>query len=189
MEQFFMAQIVMFGGNFAPRSWAFCDGTLLAISQNDALFSLLGTIYGGDGRTTFGLPDLRGRVAIGFGSGPGLSHHNIGTKSGTESVTLSSNQIPSHKHSVSGTSVVSGTVGVQVANVAVDSADPNSGAFAQAATYHSGGANGNYSHVNANFTVGGSTANSGGSRDHTNMQPFLCVNFIIATQGIYPSRH
>ena len=90
----------MFAGNFAPRAWAYCDGQLLAISQNDALFSLLGTIYGGDGRTTFGLPDMRGRVPVHEGTGPGLSERRLGSKGGGENVTLTANQIPSHTHTL-----------------------------------------------------------------------------------------
>ena len=102
MSEPFVGEIRMFAGNFAPRGWAFCDGQLLAVSQNDALFSLLGTIYGGDGRTTFGLPDLRGRVPIHAGSGPGLSPRRLGAKAGAENVTLTVNQLPSHSHRLSG---------------------------------------------------------------------------------------
>ena len=104
MSEPFVGKIRMFAGNFAPRGWAFCDGQLLAVSQNDALFSLLGTIYGGDGRTTFGLPDLRGRIPIHAGTGPGLSPRSLGNKAGTEIETLTVNQIPSHTHSWQATS-------------------------------------------------------------------------------------
>ena len=98
MSSPFIAEIIMFGGNFAPRSWAFCDGQLLPISQNTALFSLLGTIYGGDGRTTFALPDLRGRVPMHQGNGPGLTPRNLGSKGGEENVALNQQQMPSHTH-------------------------------------------------------------------------------------------
>ncbi|KRS10186.1 hypothetical protein XM53_22310, partial [Roseovarius atlanticus] len=94
----FIGQIVLFGGNFAPRNWAFCDGQLVAISQNSALFSILGTTYGGDGRTTFGLPDLRGRVPIGPRQGPGLTFYREGQKGGAEDVTLTQAEMPSHSH-------------------------------------------------------------------------------------------
>ena len=94
----FIGQIVQFGGNFAPRGWALCDGQLLAISQNAALFSILGTTYGGDGRTTFGLPELRGRLALHPGNGPGLSNYQLGQRSGQEDVSLNVNQIPAHSH-------------------------------------------------------------------------------------------
>ena len=102
MSEPFVGEVRMFAGNFAPRGWAFCDGQLLAVSQNDALFSLLGTIYGGDGRTTFGLPDMRGRVAIHAGSGPGLSPRRLGAKAGSEKETLTVNQMPSHTHAWQG---------------------------------------------------------------------------------------
>ena len=98
MSEPYVGEIRMFAGNFAPRGWAFCDGQLLAVSQNDALFSLLGTIYGGDGRTTFGLPDVRGRVPVHQGTGPGLSQRRLGSKGGSEDVTLTSNQLASHSH-------------------------------------------------------------------------------------------
>ncbi len=100
MSEPFVGEIRMFAGNFAPRGWAFCDGQLLAVSQNDALFSLLATVYGGDGRTTFGLPDLRGRIPIHAGTGPGLSPRRLGAKFGTEEETLTVNQLPSHSHTL-----------------------------------------------------------------------------------------
>jgi len=160
----------MFAGNFAPRGWAFCDGQLLAVSQNDALFSLLGTIYGGDGRTTFGLPDLRGRIPIHAGSGPGLSVRRLGSKAGSENVTLTTNQIPPHRHVMQGTaasattSTPSGLMGAPTDLIYWNSA--------------------------SNSNVSGSIiANAGGSQHHTNLMPTLCVNFIIALVGIYPSRN
>ena len=114
-----IGEIRGFGGNFAPRAWAFCNGQLLSIAQNQALFSILGTTYGGDGRTTFGLPDLRGRMPIGAGTGPGLSTRKLGARSGTDTVTLTRNQIPSHTHTV--TNSLSG-----VAQLAVTSEDGDS---------------------------------------------------------------
>ena len=98
MSSPFIGQIIMFGGNFAPRGWALCDGQLLPISQNSALFSILGTTYGGDGRTSFGLPELRGRVAMHPGNGPGLSSRRLGERSGVETVTLGATQVPAHGH-------------------------------------------------------------------------------------------
>ncbi len=103
MSSPFIGEILMFGGNFAPRSWAFCDGQLLSIAQNTALFSILGTTYGGDGRVTFGLPELRGRVAMHPGSGPGLTTRGLGEKGGTETVTLNTTQIPAHNHTATST--------------------------------------------------------------------------------------
>lgn len=160
----------MFAGNFAPRGWAFCDGQLLAVSQNDALFSLLGTIYGGDGRTTFGLPDLRGRVPIHAGSGPGLSPRRLGAKAGTEKVTLTTNQLPSHTHALH--------VNTAAANVR----SPQNALLAQTTTLL-------YNEQLAPTTMSPQAiTNTGGSQSHTNLQPFLCIHFIIALFGIYPSR-
>jgi microcystin-dependent protein len=173
MSEPFVGEIRMFAGNFAPRGWAFCDGQLLAVSQNDALFSLLGTIYGGDGRTTFGLPDLRGRVPIHAGTGPGLSPRRLGAKGGSEKETLTVNQLPSHTHPFRGSTD--------------NGLDPNpQGNHVAAST-----ALQPYSETEIADTDLASSAvsNVGGSRSHSNLMPFLCVNFIMALVGIYPSRH
>ena len=165
----------MFAGNFAPRSWAFCDGQLLAISQNDALFSLLGTIYGGDGRTTFGLPDMRGRLPLHAGSGPGLTTRNIGAKTGQETANVSVNQLPSHNHDV----LVSSSAGTQNAPAnAFLASSPNVRLFRPQST-------------TTGVTLAGDTIGQspGGAQNHSNLMPFLCVNFIIALFGIYPSRN
>jgi len=172
MSEPFVGEIRMFAGNFAPRGWAFCDGQLLAVSQNDALFSLLGTIYGGDGRTTFGLPDLRGRIPIHAGTGPGLSERRLGAKAGSEKETLTVNQMPSHTHQF------------------MASSSPGS------ETSPDGEVLGSSANVRA-FRPTPPTVNMhsdaisaiGGSRSHSNLMPFLCINFIIALFGIYPSRH
>jgi len=171
MSEPFVGEIRMFAGNFAPRGWAFCDGQLLAVSQNDALFSLLGTIYGGDGRTTFGLPDLRGRIPIHAGHGPGLSERRLGAKGGAEKVTLTVNQLSSHTHPLQGTSAGATSVD-PVGNV------PGTGL----ADY----LNARPSLVAMNTQA---ISNTGGSRSHTNLMPYLCIHFIIALVGIYPSRH
>lgn len=172
MSEPFVGEIRMFAGNFAPRGWAFCDGQLLAVSQNDALFSLLGTIYGGDGRTTFGLPDARGRIPIHAGTGPGLSPRRLGAKAGEEKVTLTVNQIPSHTH---GPLRASGNTATE--------RQPDGKVLAQAPV----------DIYNKQFQRVGMSNQAitdvGGSRSHTNLQPFLCVHFIIALVGIYPSRH
>jgi microcystin-dependent protein len=178
MSEPFIGQIIMFGGNFAPRGWAFCDGQLLPISQNSALFSILGTTYGGDGRTTFGLPELRGRVAMHPGSGPGLTPRTLGQKSGTETVQLSTNQIPAHNHTATA-NCVGGPGNSNVAEGNVWSKDLG----VQSATY-SGDT------PAAQMKAGAVTvANAGGSQAHPNVQPFLAVNFIIALVGIFPSRN
>lgn len=165
----------MFAGNFAPRGYAFCDGQLLAVSQNDALFSLYGTIYGGDGRTTFGLPDLRGRVPIHQGQGPGLSSRRLGSKGGSENETLTTNQIPSHDHQL-------------VANKN-DATDPAlNGKVLAAASAASGDLFYTTTGTQEVNLISGSIANTGGSRSHTNLMPTLCIHFIVALVGIYPSR-
>lgn len=172
MSEPFVGEIRMFAGNFAPRGWAFCDGQLLAVSQNDALFSLLGTIYGGDGRTTFGLPDLRGRIPIHAGHGPGLSERRLGSKGGAEKETLTVNQLPSHTHPW------------QASTTIADESAPSANVTAQPSAV-----NLYFSASPAVNLAGAAISNDGGSRSHTNMMPFLCVHFIIALFGIYPSRH
>ncbi len=172
MSEPFVGEIRMFAGSFAPRGWAFCDGQLQAISQNDALFSLLGTIYGGDGRTTFGLPDLRGRIPIHAGTGPGLSPRRLGAKGGVEKVTLTVNQLPSHKHDARA-SAAAASSGSPVNNVSASTSPTNIYSTALAVSQNMNGA---------------AISQSGGSQSHTNLMPALCVNFIIALFGIYPSR-
>jgi microcystin-dependent protein len=169
----FLGEIRMFCGNFAPIGWALCQGQLLSISQNTALFSILGTTFGGNGTTTFGLPDLRGRVPINFGQGPGLSSYNLGEMSGSENVTLLASQMPAHTHAVG---AVTGNQG--------STSHPNGQYLASsgsAVIYNSGPPD---SAMNA-----GMNQSAGGSQPHSNIQPFLCVNFIIALQGIFPSRN
>lgn len=171
MSEPFVGEIRMFAGNFAPRGWAFCDGQLLAVSQNDALFSLLGTIYGGDGRTTFGLPDLRGRIPLHAGDGPGLSPRRLGSKEGAEQVTLTVNQLPSHTHPL------------QATQATADNRQPVGHAPATSTGQV-------YSEIFDSQQMNASSiTNVGGSQSHTNIMPFLCVHFIIALFGIYPSRH
>ena len=164
----FIGQVIAFGGNFAPRGWAFCDGQLLAISQNTALFSILGTIYGGDGRTTFALPDLRGRATVHPGNGPGLSSRRLGEKGGSETNTFTTNQLPSHNHVVS-------------AKEEANAADPSGNYIAGTGT----NAFGTTTDIQMNAN---STANTGGGQHVNNIQPYECINYIIALQGIYPSR-
>ena len=171
MSEPFVGEIRMFAGNFAPRGWAFCDGQLLAVSQNDALFSLFGTVYGGDGRTTFGLPDLRGRIPIHAGQGPGLSSRRLGSKGGSERVTLTVNQLPSHRHPLQA-STQAATDALPAGKVTAQTDSPLYGADSPFGNMASG-----------------AITNTGGSQAHTNLMPFLCVNFIVALVGIYPSRH
>ena len=168
----FIGQIVLFGGNFAPRGWATCDGQLLAIASHSALFSILGTTYGGDGRTTFGLPDLRGRSAIHAGHGPGLSQRNLGQRVGEESVTLTTGQMPAHQHNVA-CQAGQGTLGTPAGNFMAGDRSGADDVYSAA------------SDATMNAQV---IASSGGNAAHDNMQPSLAVNYIIALDGVFPSR-
>ena len=178
----FIAEIVMFGGNFAPRGWAYCNGQLLSIASNQALFSLLGTTYGGDGRTTFALPDLRGRIAMHPGTGPGLSTYRLGQRGGVESVILNATQIPSHTHVSTGTIKCNFNPGTPAT-----ATSPVNGMFAMAESKLYNTAAGDKSMASEGVAV--TVGNTGGSLAHTNIQPFECVNYIIALVGTFPSRN
>ncbi len=168
----FIGQIQNFGFNFAPRGWAMCNGQLLPINQNQALFSLLGTTYGGDGRTTFALPDLRGRVGLHEGTGPGLTQRPLGQRSGQETVTLTTQQIPSHSHPT--TVTVSNESGEEE-NVSGQIIANHPGAFNE--------------DPSPGQTLGGVTSlAAGGGQAINNMQPYLVTNYCIALTGIFPSR-
>jgi microcystin-dependent protein len=169
----YIGEVRVFGGNFAPVGWALCDGQLLPIAQYDALFALIGTAYGGDGQTTFALPDLRGRVPLHYGSGPGISTRIIGEAGGSETVTLTTDQMPAHTHppqalaTPGSSSVPSGNVWAGVSAGALYTAtDPAPAAPMNSAILQP----------------------VGGSQPHANMQPFQCVNFIIALEGIFPTQ-
>lgn len=166
----FIGMIVQFGGNFAPRGWALCDGQLLSINSHSALFSILGTTYGGDGRSTFGLPDLRGRVAMHAGTGPGLTPRDLGRKSGAETVTLTTNQMPNHNHQLN------------VLNGLATSPNGQNEYLAQADIYTPKGT----PLVQMN---NGAVSHTGNGQPFQIVQPFQVVNFIIALQGTYPSRN
>jgi microcystin-dependent protein len=169
--------IIQFGGNFAPRQWAFCDGQILQISQNTALFSILGTTYGGDGRTTFALPDLRGRASVSAGRGPGLSDYRLGERVGTETNTMTIQTMPIHNHIASGV--------VKAKNGAGDESNPGGGYFATAGTdMYAEQSNTDMAADSVSVTVG----NTGGQQPINNMQPFEVVNYIICLTGLYPSR-
>lgn len=173
MSDAFVGEIRMVGFNFAPTGWAFCNGQLLPISQNTALFSLLGTMYGGNGQSTFALPDLQGSAPMHAGQGPGLTERFIGEASGSSTVTLLESEIPAHNHIASG---VSGTGPTSPANnswgTGVGRTPPPS-----------------YQNGNPNVTMSPNALGvTGSSSPHNNMQPYLVVNFIIAMQGIFPPR-
>lgn len=168
----YIGEIRIFAGTFAPVGWAFCDGQLVPIANNDALFSLIGTTYGGDGQTTFALPDLRGRAPVHQGQGPGLSSYSVGESGGTEQVTLNTQQLPAHTHAP-----------VASTDAAIASS-PAGRVWAASANYH----------AFASGQGAGATAMSpwalapaGGSQPHDNMLPFQAVHFIIALEGIWPS--
>lgn len=178
MAEPFLGQISTFGFNFAPRGWASCDGRILSIAQNTALFSLLGTTYGGNGQTTFALPDLRGRVSVNQGQGPGLTNYVIGETGGVENVSLISTQIPAHNH---------------VIQINANNA-PQTGTADPLNAVPAGGSGQN---VFAADTDGTTLMNvkmatcgmAGGSQPHENLQPLLCINVCIALQGVFPSRN
>ena len=172
MSEPFLAEIRIFPYNFAPRGWAFCQGQLLSISQNTALFSILGTTYGGNGITTFGLPDLRSRVAVHVGQGPGLSPYDLGQQGGTETVTLLANQIAPHTHPAT------------CLNAIGNSGGPNDNVWSSDA-----GGNPQYGSTKAAGTMAPNIiAPAGGGQPHNNMQPYLTMNYCIALQGIFPPR-
>jgi microcystin-dependent protein len=175
MSQPFIAEIRIFAGNFAPRGWAFCDGGLLPISQNTALFALIGTTYGGDGRTTTALPNLKGQAPMHPGNGPGLSSRRLGERGGSETSSLNTNQMPSHSHTA------------QASNDAATFGTPGN-------THVIGRGAGRFDAFfgAANNLVDmqspGSLNDTGGNQAHNNLQPFLTLNFIIALVGVFPSR-
>lgn len=169
----YVGQITLVAFNFAPVGWAQCDGSLLAISQNTALFSLIGTTYGGDGQTTFALPDLRSRVPLHQGEGPGLSDYNLGQSGGVESVALSSAQIPSHTHQA------------KCFTGGSHSNSPVGGVWAQAS------ADTPYKALPAATVAmnGGAIGQTGGNQPHENRMPLLALNYIIALEGIFPTQN
>jgi microcystin-dependent protein len=194
----YIAEIRMFAGNFAPRNWSYCNGAIISIAQNTALFSLLGTTYGGNGSTTFALPDLRGRVAVGTGQGPGLSNMVLGQLGGSESVSLNINQIPSHNHTaaIAGAPTVmvsSGNAAQAAATAGASIATPGSivsRAFVATLGFNTTTPDTALNAASASLAgVTVTTGVNGGSQPHTNIQPYLGMNYIICMYGIFPSRN
>jgi microcystin-dependent protein len=186
----FLGEVKMFAGNFAPRGWALCEGQVLPVNQNQALYSLLGITYGGDGRTTFALPDLRSRVAVGNGRGPGLLNYRLGQKGGAENNTLIVNQLPSHTH------LATGTVTPNASTEKATSDDPT-GKYPSAAVYpvsrselkpvltYGDTTNAKMGSNPVNVTV----SNTGGNQAINNIQPYISINYIICINGTFPSRN
>jgi len=172
MSEPFIGQIMMFGSNFAIRGWAFCDGQLLPIAQHTALFSILGTTYGGDGRTTFGMPNLKGRVAMHPGNGPGLSQRRLGHSGGSSTATMTVQTMPSHQHSATLKALADdGSTG-----------DPGGG-------YAANSSNNNYAESSSGVGGTNPTSATGNGQPFNIMSPSLGVNYLIALQGTYPSRN
>ncbi len=172
MSQPFIGEIKMFGGNYAPRQYAFCNGQLLSIQQNTALFSILGTTFGGNGTTNFGMPNLQGRAPMHWGNGSGLTPRSVGETGGFATVTLLPTQLPAHSHSVTVAKAIEATADRTNASGNII-AQPTDSSYATGAS-------------NATMSP---TTSAGGGQPHNNMQPYLAVNFIIALQGIFPSRN
>ncbi|MEM9919159.1 MAG: tail fiber protein [Bacteroidota bacterium] len=186
----FIGEMRMFGGNFAPRNWALCNGQLLSIAQNTALFSIIGTIYGGDGRTTFALPDMRGRVPLSAGTGPGLPTYRQGQRSGQEEVTINLLTMPNHTHGINVITPPSVTVGTNGDNATENAGGGNqlgaSSALAYNGTAADPGEELGGTFISApTYTSGLTGANQG----HNNIQPYLVLNYVICLQGIFPSRN
>lgn len=172
MSDPFVAEIRIVPINFAPKGWAFCNGQLLPLSQNTALFSLLGTTYGGNGKSNFALPDLQGRAPMHPGQGPGLSLHDLGESAGSETVTLLASEMPAHTHAA-----------LKGFNFNGNATTPQGAGFARA-----GDGTRLYATGPASTATGPGLTPSGGDMPHNNMQPYLTMNFIIALQGIFPPR-
>jgi microcystin-dependent protein len=174
MSEPFIGEICMFAGNYPPTGWAFCNGQLLSISQNQALFALLGTAYGGNGTTTFALPDLRGRMPIHFGGVPGLTNRDIGQSGGSAAVALTQQQMPAHTHTLSAT------------NGNGNQESPLGNAWAT----ESQGITNLYSNATPTTMMSAQAISAAGNgQPHENRSPFLAINFIIALTGVFPSRN
>lgn len=193
----YLAMIILFGGNFAIRGWAMCWGQIVSIAQNTALFSLLGTTYGGNGQTTFALPDLRGRAAVGWGQGPGLSNYDLGQIAGTENTTLTINNMPSHTH----TGILTGATATLSASTAAGTTNTPSSTMVPAVLPTIGSGPGatqikgykvqdNTTALAPATVTGTVTINpAGGTQPFSIMNPYLALNYLIALEGIFPSRN
>lgn len=184
----YIGEIMLWPVNFAPRGWAFCNGQLMAIDQNPALYSLIGNYYGGDGYTTFALPDLRGRAPIGAGQGYGLSYYAIGQQGGVETVALIQEQMPNHAHDVP---PEGGPPQLRVSSRKADQDSPVGNYLAKThEDIYAGSADSamNSDAISGGGGASGSTGNAGGGQAHENRQPWLAVHYVISLDGTYPSR-
>lgn len=170
MSEAYIGEIRLFAGNYAPQGWALCDGSLISISENEALFSLLGTTYGGNGQTTFALPDLRGRLPIGVGQGPGLTMRALGQSPGTEQVTLSTSHMPHHTHAFA----VGASANSNLPQGQVPASVTDLNLYSESA-------------LSMQPLAAGSIQSSGGGQPHDNIMPSMALSFIICLYGIYPS--
>jgi microcystin-dependent protein len=184
MAEPFLSQITMFGGNFAPRNYALCNGQTMAINQNTALFSLLGTTYGGNGVTTFALPNLQSALAMSFGQGPGLSNYALGQTGGASSITLQQNQVPPHQHAFMTSNSAAATTSPTIGNTLV----PGTPSATTPNLYANPPQAGQPPLIPHAMAAGASTP-SGQSLPHTNLMPSLCITFVIALAGVFPSRN
>jgi microcystin-dependent protein len=183
----FLAEIRLFAGNFAPKGWALCDGQLLPINQNQALFSILGTFYGGNGTTNFALPDLRGRVPVGVGQGPGLADYPLGQQTGTETATIAIGQMPPHTHAFTPGSLKIAAVSAPGNTQSPDNAFPAAEALGVTATYST--ATPDITMAPAALSGTPTVATIGGGQPVGIMQPYVVLTYIIALVGIFPSRN
>ncbi|ALQ07625.1 phage tail protein [Pseudoalteromonas sp. Bsw20308] len=176
MSESFIGEIKMMATTFAPRKWAMCNGTIMAVNQNQPLFALIGAQYGGDGRSSFALPDMRGRIPVHFGQGPGLQNYPLTAKVGVEDVTLQTSQIPSHTHSLQA-SKNSANASTAISNVLAKSPQSE-------LAYLNGAVTGEVQKMSES-----AVRTAGGNASHNNMMPYLAIHFVICLQGIFPSRN
>lgn len=190
MSEPFIGEIILVGFNFAPQGWAFCNGQLLAISENEPLFQLIGTTYGGDGVSTFAVPDLRGRVPVGTGQGPVTTSYTIGDQTGSETVTVTPAQLPQHTHTIDTSAL---TVTAKCRNAPGNQQTP----VGNVPAIEAAGVTMTYSNASPDANMNGAAvamggaitaANTGGSQPHDNRQPYLVMNYCICTSGIFPAQ-
>jgi microcystin-dependent protein len=179
-----IGEIRMFAGNFSPRTWLFCQNQILSIAQNTALFSILGTTYGGNGQTTFALPDFRGRVPVGAGQGPGLSFYNLGQLGGTENYTIANSNFPAHTHPLSGSITMQGHTGVSNADAPQNNYPAHLAGTQMYSTVNNGSGL-----ANMQLALTAAAAGTGSPAPVNNIQPVMGMNYIICQFGIFPSRN